>query len=141
MNMLDSNTATNDNSSQEPGIKAASTRRWTIGTVLFSAVALILIAATIYVLFFQPPSLTIKWTTENELDTIGYNLYRAESADGEYVKITDALIPANNDPTRSSEHEFKDTNVKRGTTYFYQLETVGREGNSEFEGPIELTAR
>ena len=35
------NTATNDNSSQEPGIKAASTRRWTIGTVLFSAVALI----------------------------------------------------------------------------------------------------
>lgn len=140
MNTLDSDT-TADNAATESVEKSADKRRNNLVSIALIAIGFVLVAATVYVLFLQPPGLTITWTTENELDTIGYNLYRADSADGEYVKITDTLIPANNDPTLSSEHAFKDTTVKRGVTYFYQLETVGREGNSEFEGPIELTAR
>jgi fibronectin type 3 domain-containing protein len=100
-----------------------------------------LAAAAAYLWFFQPGGLTITWTTENELDTIGYNIYRADSADGEYVKLTETIIPAYTDATIGGEHEFVDASVERGKTYYYKLETVGRQGNSEFEGPIELSAR
>ena len=37
---------------------------------------------------------TIQWSTESETDNSGFNLYRSESENGEYIKINDSLIPA-----------------------------------------------
>ena len=31
----------------------------------------------------------LQWSTESEIDNAGFNLYRSESEDGEYVKIND----------------------------------------------------
>ena len=88
----------------------------------------------------QESSLTITWTTESELDTIGFNLYRSDTADGEYIKINDELIPPAADPFIGGEHTFLDENVTRGTTYYYQLETVDRNGNTTRTDAIKLTA-
>jgi hypothetical protein len=85
-------------------------------------------------------SLTIRWTTESELDIIGFNLYRADSAEGEFEKINSELIPPSADPFIGGEHTFVDEDVTRGETYFYQLETVDRHGNTTRSETIELTA-
>lgn len=89
---------------------------------------------------FQASSLTITWTTESELDIIGFNLYRADSADGEFIKINDELIPPAADPFIGGEHTFEDETVIRGETYYYQLETIDRNGITTRSETIELTA-
>jgi hypothetical protein len=90
--------------------------------------------------FFQETSLTIQWTTESELDIIGFNLYRSDSADGEFNKINNELIPPAADPFVGGDHTFVDENVNRGQTYYYQLETVDRNGNTTRSETIELKA-
>jgi hypothetical protein len=85
-------------------------------------------------------SLTIVWTTESELDIIGFNLYRSDTADGEFEKINEELIPPATDPFVGGEHTYVDETVTRGQTYYYQLETVGRNGNTTRSETKELIA-
>jgi len=89
---------------------------------------------------FQETSLTINWSTESELDIIGFNILRANSADGEFDKINSELIPPAADPFVGGEHTYVDENVTRGQTYYYQLETVDRNGNTTRSDTIELRA-
>ena len=77
----------------------------------------------------QHTNLVIRWTTENEIDVLGYNLYRADSPDGELVQVNDVLIKPSLDPLVSSEHSFVDEGRARGRTYYYVLETIDRNGN------------
>ncbi|MGC9334419.1 MAG: hypothetical protein ACP5JJ_09745, partial [Anaerolineae bacterium] len=40
-------------------------------------------------------SVVLSWATTSEVDNLGFNLWRAESIDGERVKINEELIPSN----------------------------------------------
>jgi len=84
--------------------------------------------------------LTIRWTTESELDIFGYNLYRSDTPDGEFVKINDELLPPAVDPFIGGEHLYIDEGVIRGRTYYYQLESVTRYGGTRIEGPFAISA-
>ncbi|MBP7998317.1 MAG: hypothetical protein KA314_03175 [Chloroflexi bacterium] len=95
------------------------------GTVLVVALAYI----TGLVNQIRYTNLIIRWTTESELDVLGYNLYRADSPEGEFVQINTSLIQPSLDPLVSSEHEYVDEGRVRGRTYYYILETVDRFGN------------
>lgn len=81
--------------------------------------------------FFQPTTLVLTWSTENEIDILGFNVYRGESADGEFVKINSAPIPASQDPILGQNYNFEDGSAERGQTYYYQLETLFRDGEVE----------
>lgn len=74
-------------------------------------------------------NLVIRWTTENEIDVLGYNLYRADSPDGEFEQVNETLIKPATDPLVSSEHVYEDEGRVRGRTYYYILETIDRSGN------------
>ena len=86
------------------------------------------------------PELTITWTTESELDIIGFNLFRSESESGPYTKINDELIPPASDPNVGGEHSYIDRNVLEGVTYYYKLQTVDRQGNTIDSDPIVIVA-
>jgi hypothetical protein len=83
----------------------------------------------------------LKWTTESEIDNAGFNLYRAESEDGEYVKINGALIPAEGSPIQSASYQFVDRNVKNRNTYYYKLEDIDLTGKSTMHGPVSAVLR
>lgn len=83
----------------------------------------------------------LKWETASEIDNVGFNIYRAESADGEYTKINDALIPAKGSPSSGAVYRFIDRNVERGKTYYYKLEDIDTAGKGTIhEPPAEATA-
>jgi hypothetical protein len=84
--------------------------------------------------------LTITWTTESELDIIGFNLLRSELEDGPYTRINDELIPPAMDPNVGGEHSFVDQEVVNGVTYYYKLESIDRQGNSTESEPIAIKA-
>lgn len=69
------------------------------------------------------------WFANPEKDIVGYNVFRAESIDGESTK-------QNSEPV--ADTTFIDNNVSRGATYYYTISAIDNENN---ESPIskELT--
>ncbi len=74
--------------------------------------------------------IVIRWSTETEVNTAGFNVYRAESEDGPWTKINTALIPGSPDPIRGGSYEFTDSDVLAGVTYWYELEEIELGGQA-----------
>ncbi len=79
---------------------------------------------------------TLKWGTAAETDNAGFNIYRAETEDGNYIKINTALIPSQGTTTQGAAYKFIDKGLKNNKAYFYKLEDVDVSGNSTFHGPV-----
>ena len=86
-------------------------------------------------------TILLTWSTETEIDTAGFNIYRAESENGDYIKINSELIPAEGSSTQSTSYEFIDKDVKNRKPYYYKLEDRDLGGNSTLHGPISATPR
>lgn len=83
----------------------------------------------------------LKWSTASEIDNAGFNLYRAESENGDYIKINNSLIPAQGAPAEGASYEYADSNVKNRRIYYYKLEDVDLTGVATFNGPVSATPR
>ncbi len=83
----------------------------------------------------------LQWMTESEKDNAGFNIYRAETKYGTYVKINNSLIPAQGSATQGAMYEFVDTNVKNRKTYWYKLEDVDLNGVATLHGPVSTKPR
>ena len=102
-------------------------------------VALGVAAVGVYRYFSSPRGYVLTWTTENTLDILGFNVYRAEALDGAYERINNRPIPPSADPLADADYEYIDETAINGTRYYYKLETIFRDGDSELmEEPIIL---
>jgi DNA-binding sugar fermentation-stimulating protein len=84
---------------------------------------------------------TLNWTTESEIDNAGFNIYRAASENGEYVKINDSLIASKAGAAQGASYQFIDSNVRNRKTYYYKLEDIDLRGNSTMHGPVSATPK
>jgi hypothetical protein len=71
--------------------------------------------------------LIISWETALEINNAGFNIWRSDKEEGEYIKINDQLIPAKGD---NSKYNFIDNTVSSGNTYYYKLEDIDVNGVS-----------
>jgi len=78
----------------------------------------------------------LEWATETELDNEGFNLWRSEEKEGEYVQINPYFIPARDDAGFGAEYSFTDYEVTNGVIYYYKLEDIDIYGKSTFHGPV-----
>jgi hypothetical protein len=83
----------------------------------------------------------LSWSTGSEINNSGFNIYRAESENGQYTKINTSLIPAQGSATQGANYEFTDTEVQNRKTYFYKLEDIDLSGKSTKHGPISAMPR
>lgn len=83
----------------------------------------------------------IQWVTASEINNAGFNLYRSESENGEYIKINGPFIPAKGISTQGASYEFTDTDVRNRKTYWYRLEDIDLNGTSTIHGPMKSTPR
>ncbi len=68
------------------------------------------------------PSVRIEWTTESEVDTLGFNLLREDLTDpGNGQTINPQLILARGSPISGTNYHFIDRDVQAGKSYSYQL--------------------
>jgi len=99
------------------------------------------LALAVYgVILYRSPRILIEWQTATEIDTIGFNLYRADQVEGSYQKLNDSIIPATNDPLRGGSYQYVDANVMPSRTYYYQLEDVDTQGKTTRHEPISVQA-
>ena len=75
-------------------------------------------------------SIEIKWDTETEQQTAGFYLYRSESEDGDFIRITDSLIPATGSAVSGASYIYADENVTSGVTYYYLLEEIENDASA-----------
>jgi hypothetical protein len=78
----------------------------------------------------------IRWKTESETSNAGFNLYRAESENSEYVRINDSLIPATGSSTQGATYEFIDGDLQNRKIYYYKLEDIDLSGTSTMHGTV-----
>jgi hypothetical protein len=83
----------------------------------------------------------IQWNTEAEVDNAGFNIYRAESETGNYIKINDSSIPSEGSTIQGAFYEFVDKDVKNRRTYYYKLEDIDLNGESTMHGTVSATPR
>ncbi len=77
----------------------------------------------------------LTWQTALELDTLGFNLYRSASQDGERLLLNPQLIPATAlGALGGAEYQFEDATALPGQAHYYWLEVVNLEGVQYF-GP------
>jgi hypothetical protein len=89
---------------------------------------------------FSNPVVIIRWSTATEFETAGYAIYRGIDPEGPFDKISDAIIPAANNPISGGEYEFTDRDVEPGVTYYYMLEEIELSGATNRQGPVTSSA-
>ena len=82
---------------------------------------------------------TLRWTTEAEIDNLGFHLYRSLSEEDGYERITADLIEGAGSSSIQHTYSFTDPNVTNGVTYWYKLEDVDFEGRGVQHRPIAVT--
>lgn len=106
-------------------------------TLIVSGISLVIHA----MIYFDNAEVIVEWTTASELDTVGFNLLRAETQNGPFEQINANLIPAGSDSLTGSNYTFTDSNVQDGITYYYMLEENELTGETSHHGPIVVKAR
>jgi hypothetical protein len=88
------------------------------------------------------PAIQLNWQTTTEVDNLGFNLYRAESAGGTRTPLNAALIPGQlpGSPV-GGIYSFLDTTALRGVTYYYWLEDVDLGGATGLHGPVSAALK
>ncbi|PXF56284.1 MAG: hypothetical protein C4B58_14090 [Deltaproteobacteria bacterium] len=66
----------------------------------------------------QGSAVHVEWETSAEIDNAGFHLWRSETEDGEYIRITDNLIEAQGGATFGIIYSYEDYDVISGKTYY-----------------------
>jgi hypothetical protein len=90
------------------------------------------------------PAIHVQWETTNEVDNLGFNLYRAEAGNEEYtrVRLNQELIPAIPlaDSSLGAIYDWIDEyEVCKERTYLYWLEDVDIYGRTITHGPVSVS--
>lgn len=109
------------------------TIKFLIGLILLASVFLLWQAS-------REATVLVEWSTASELDTVGFNLYRADIPQGPFVQVNHELIPASSDPLTGGEYSYRDGAVQTSRTYYYELEEVQSNGGRDRFGPISVQA-
>ena len=74
-------------------------------------------------------SIQISWTTESEVNNLGFNLYRSETKEGDFVKIGKTIEGAGNSSTKNT-YSYTDKEVLTAHKYYYLLEDLSLDGKT-----------
>ena len=79
----------------------------------------------------------INWTTETEINNLGFNLYRSLNESTGYTRINSDLIPSQGYTVATQTYEYTDTrDVVNGLTYYYKISDVDVNGRERTHSVI-----
>jgi hypothetical protein len=96
------------------------------------------VQAAVYLLYFRATGeenrVVLRWETAQEVDNVGFNLYRAEVPQfNEREKLNEGLIPSKAfGEMFGASYSYPDTEVVKGVTYYYWLESIDTHSVGEF---------
>ena len=84
----------------------------------------------------------VQWETVEEIDNLGFNLYRSATLEGIKTKLNRTLIPAKNPGSPlGAVYDWNDIYwLRPGRSSFYWLEDIDIHGHATMHGPAKLRA-
>ncbi|MDZ7392234.1 MAG: T9SS type A sorting domain-containing protein [candidate division KSB1 bacterium] len=89
---------------------------------------------------WQGEEVVIRWQTTDEVECLGFLLWRTLSDEEEWTRVTDGIVPAMGGLGRTQEYRFVDRAAPRGTSCRYRLEEVSRDGTRTVLGIVAVTS-
>jgi len=78
----------------------------------------------------------IKWKTASEQENFGYDVFRSDTEDGEFIKVNDEMLEGAGTTVDESSYEFHDDAIDPCKQYFYFVESISMSGEREAFTPI-----
>lgn len=85
----------------------------------------------------EKPSKTIKWATASEVDNFGYDVYRSESEEGPFDRLTEDPIEGAGTTDEPSYYQFVDDTIDPRKDYYYYVESISIHGERERFTPVQ----
>ena len=79
---------------------------------------------------------TIRWSTASEVDSYGFDIYRATSEDGPFEVINEKPIPGAGTVDTPQYYEYFDRSIEPETAYWYYVESISINGEREKITPL-----
>ena len=79
---------------------------------------------------------TAHWTTASEEENFGYDVYRGNSENGPFVKLTKQPILGNGTTLETHKYEFADDTIDPCKDYWYYVESIATDGAREKFTPV-----
>ena len=71
---------------------------------------------------------TARWTTASEADTFGYDVYRGDSENGKFVRVSKKPILGHGTTSETNKYEFVDDTIDPCKDYWYYVEEITTAG-------------
>jgi hypothetical protein len=71
---------------------------------------------------------TARWTTASEANTFGYDVYRSDSEDGKFARVTKKPVLGNGTTSETHKYEFVDDSIDPCKDYWYYIEEITTAG-------------
>jgi hypothetical protein len=86
----------------------------------------------------KPGRVIVSWQTAQEIDLLGFNLYRSSELGGERQRLNGTLIVAQwMGGLGGTTYEFDSAGLAPGSAYYYWLEVVSMDGDENY-GPVSV---
>ena len=74
------------------------------------------------------PTNTLRWTTRRETGNVGFHVFRAESPDGPYIRVTNQPLPGAGTTGEERSYAWTDREIDPSRTYYYYVESLDSTG-------------
>jgi hypothetical protein len=85
-----------------------------------------------------PGGVLVRWSTGTEIESLGFQLYRAVGERVQATRVTPALILARGSPGSGATYGWLDTSATPGVSYRYWLQEIVRNGSPQEYGPAQV---
>jgi hypothetical protein len=86
----------------------------------------------------EEKAVVLRWTTLSEHENFGFHVYRSRESAGEYLCITDAIIPGAGTSGVKYDYSYADDDVLEGCYYSYKLADIDFQGHETLHGPASV---
>ncbi len=83
-----------------------------------------------------PPVNTLRWTTASEVDNFGFDIYRGDSEEGPFERVTNEPLPGAGTTDEPQSYVWVDADIDPRRDYWYFIESISIHSERERFSPI-----
>jgi hypothetical protein len=84
----------------------------------------------------EPLVNTLRWTTASEVSNFGFDIYRGDTEDGPFTRVTASPIPGAGTTDEPQSYVWVDDAIDPSRDYWYYIESISMDSIRERFSPI-----